>query len=124
MAKYICTIGFQTNEEVSPGIWDEVISEKKYVCDILQNIRRYEPGDKINDDLTVTNTFSIVADAYAFQNFFAMRYVIWMGTKWKINTVEVLRPRLRLTVGGVYNGPEPRNESEGPSKEAGSDSGH
>lgn len=122
MAKYICTIGFREDKETSPGIWDEVISERRYVCDILQNIRRYETGDKINDDLTVTNTFSIVADAYAFQNFFAMRYVTWMGTKWKINTVEVLRPRLKLTVGGVYNGPEPRSESEGPSEEVGGDS--
>lgn len=123
MAKYICTIGFRQDEETSPGIWDEVISERQYVCDILQNIRRYETGDKIHDDLTVTNTFSIVADAYAFQNFFAMRYVTWMGTKWKINTVEVLRPRLRLTVGGVYNGPEPRSEPEGPSEEVGEYSG-
>lgn len=122
MAKYICTIGFREDKECSSGIWEEVISERKYVCDILQNISRYETGDKIHDDLTINNQFSIVADAYAFQNFFAMRYITWMGSKWKINTITVQHPRLLLTVGGVYNGPEFRSESEGPSEEAGDDS--
>ena len=32
-----------------------------------------------------------------------MRYVEFMGAKWKISSVEVQYPRLILTVGGVYN---------------------
>jgi hypothetical protein len=34
-----------------------------------------------------------------------MRYVKFEGELWIINTVEVQRPRLLLTMGGVYNGP-------------------
>lgn len=113
MAKYICTIGFRRDQEVHSGVWKEVISERRYVCEVLQNIKRYETGDKVNDDLTINNRFSILADAYARQNFFAMRYLVWMGTKWKVNTVEVAHPRLLLTVGGVYNGPDFTEESEG-----------
>lgn len=122
MAKYICKIGFRRDQEVRPGIWKEVIFERKYVCDVLQNIKRYETGDKVSDDLTINNRFSIIADAYARQNFFAMRYLTWMGTKWKINTVEVLSPRLLLTVGGVYNGPDFREEPEGAPDEVRGDS--
>ena len=66
----------------------------------------YENGSGLNDDLVLNNQLSIVADAYANQHFFAIRYVRWMGALWKITNVEVQRPRLLLTVGGVYNGPE------------------
>lgn len=64
-------------------------------------------GQKVNDDLSVNNSISIVADAYAIENFFAMRYVQWMGILWIVSTVEVQSPRLLLTLGGVYNGPTP-----------------
>ena len=32
-----------------------------------------------------------------------MKYIEFMGTKWKITSVEKLYPRLILIVGGVYN---------------------
>ena len=50
---------------------------------------------------------SIVADPYANENFFAIRYVQWMGTLWKVTEVEVQSPRLLLRLGGKYNGPIP-----------------
>ena len=59
--------------------------------------------DKLNDDVNISNEISIVADPFAYQNFHAMRYVEFMGAKWKISSVEVQYPRLILTVGGVYN---------------------
>ena len=46
---------------------------------------------------------SIIADPFAYQNFHAMRYIEWMGAKWKITKVNVQSPRLILSVGGVYN---------------------
>lgn len=58
----------------------------------------------MNDDINVSNEISILADPYANQNFHAMRYVEFMGAKWKISGVEVQYPRLILSVGGVYNG--------------------
>ena len=42
-----------------------------------------------------------------------MRYVHWMGALWEVNSVEVLNPRLILTIGGVYNGPTPDPETNG-----------
>jgi len=71
---------------------------------LARNTRRYESADQVNDNLTIANEISIVADPYAYENFHAMRYVEFMGAKWKISNVEVQRPRLILTIGGVYNG--------------------
>lgn len=106
MAKYCGMIGYVSFEETAPGVHAEIYREKKYYGDVLSNNRRWENSDNLNDNLTINNRFSIVADAYAYDHFFAMRYIEWMGSYWEITHVEVQRPRLILTVGGVYNGPK------------------
>ena len=107
MAKFYGMIGFAIPTETRPGVWEDVIEERPYYGDIIRNTRRVENGESVNDDIVLSNTFSIVADAYAYLNFFAMRYIEFMNSKWKINTVEVNRPRLVIYTGGVYNGPTP-----------------
>lgn len=103
--KFYGPIGFTETVETSPGVWKEVLVPHNYYGDVVRNSRRYESSsDKLNDNLNITNQFSIVADAYAYQNFHKMRYVEWMGAKWKITSVDATnRPRLILEVGGVYN---------------------
>lgn len=106
MAKFSGLIGFVETEETADGVYTEVTTTRHYYGDILRNSRRYESSvDKLNDDLNINNQFSILADEYAYQNFHAMRYIEWMGTKWKITNITVGRPRLTLEVGGVYNEP-------------------
>jgi hypothetical protein len=108
MAKYYGAVGYAVTTEVAPGVYDtEVITERKYTGDVLQATRRGEQGEHLNDDLNVTNRLSIVADAYAYEHVFAMRYAEWMGVCWKVNSVEIQHPRLILNIGGVYNGPRP-----------------
>jgi hypothetical protein len=107
MAKFYGEIGYGVTEETTPGVYKDVITEYKYYGDVIRNTRRLENGDKVNNDLTVGNSISIVADAYANQNFFAIRYVKWAGTLWTVSEVEVQSPRLILRLGGVYNGPTP-----------------
>lgn len=117
--KYYGTIGFAYTKEVESGIWEEQISERKYYGDVIRNNRRYETTDQLNDNITINNTISIIADPYAYDHFFAIRYLSWMGSLWKITNVEVQRPRLILTIGGVYNGPD----KTGPSEDSGETSG-
>lgn len=85
-------------------MWEEVITERKYYGDVNRNSFKYQSSSDLNDNLTISNEISIVADEFANVHFHAMRYVVFMGVKWKINNVEVRRPRLILNVGGVYNG--------------------
>ena len=104
MAKYCGNIGYVKTEETSPGIWGEQATERRYIGDIIKNTRRWQNGDKINEDLVLNNTISIVADSYAYDNLYSMRYIEWMGTKWKVTGIEIHRPRLVLTIGGIYKG--------------------
>lgn len=100
-------VGFMQTYETAPGVYEEQITERSYYGDVLRNSRRYSgSSEKVNDDLDINNEISIIADAYAYQNFHALRYVEWMGAKWKVSSVTVERPRLILSVGGVYNEPQ------------------
>lgn len=104
MAKYYGAIGYAATVQTEPGIYEEQIIETEYVGDVLRNTRRLREGSKINDDITISNQISIIADPYASNNFHAMRYVTFMGAKWKVSEVDVQYPRLILTLGGLYNG--------------------
>lgn len=107
MAKFRGKIGFITTVEDpdNPGIWDEDVIERTYSGDLIKVIRRAQTtSDSVNDNITLSTEITIVADPYAQQNMFAMRYVVFGGAKWKIETVGVEYPRLRLSIGGVYNG--------------------
>lgn len=107
MTKFYGKIGYGISTEIRPGVYDDVISEYKYYGDVIRDTRKTSTGDKVNDDLTIGNSFKIVADAFAYEHFYAMRYIEWMGSLWKISEVEVQAPRLLIRVGGVYNGPTP-----------------
>lgn len=102
MAKYYGMIGFATQEETKPGIWEDVIEERPYKGDVLRNGRRYDRSESINDNFTITNQFSIVSDAFLYSHVPALRYLEYMGSKFKIVSTELDRPRVIISVGGVY----------------------
>lgn len=104
MAKFYGAIGYAEMVETAPGVIREQITERNYYGELIRNSRGLQSGDQLNDDITIANEISILADPYANQNFHSMRYIEFMGTKWKIRNVEVRFPRLILTTGGVYNG--------------------
>lgn len=107
MAKYCGNIGFAKSADDGHGVWEEVITEKKYYGDVLRNTRRWSGNDKIVEDITISNQFSILADSFAKSNIGAMKYITYLGERWKIENVDVQYPRLVISVGGIYNGPEP-----------------
>lgn len=111
MAKFYGEIGFGESVEVEPGVWEDVIIERPYFGDVVRDTLEVRQGDKVLNDLRTGNSFSIMADGYAEDNFFAMRYVKWSGARWSVRQVEVKRPRLLIRIGGVYSGPTPGTAS-------------
>ena len=104
MAKWYGKIGYADNVEVEPGVWEDSIVEHSYYGDLNRSTRSLQNSGEINDNINLSNEISIVADPYASENFYKMRYVEFAGTKWKITNVEVKYPRLILSIGGVWNG--------------------
>lgn len=106
MAKFFGPIGYAVATETRPGVWKDEIVEREYLGDIIRDTSRWTGSqDSTNDDLTINNQFSIVADPFALNHFHTMKYIRYAGANWKVTGVEPKYPRLILSVGGVYNGP-------------------
>lgn len=105
MARFYGAVGYTDDEEVALDVHVERPIERMYKGDLLRHNRNLEKGIGLNDDVTLTNQISILADAYANNHMHTIRYVKWRGTAWKVSGVESQPPRLILTLGGVYHGP-------------------
>lgn len=106
MAKFHGMVGFVDYVETAPDVSKEVASEREYSGDVLRINNRYVASQHLNDNLVINNQISIIADPYINQHFPSIRYVTWKGAKWKVTSVEDKFPRLILTLGDVYNGPQ------------------
>ena len=104
MARYCGKVGFAIETEVRPGVWKNKIVKRTYYGDSFRMSRRLQDSGNLNDNVTISNEISIVADPFANENFLSIRYVEFMGVKWKVTNIENQRPRLLMTLGGVYNG--------------------
>ena len=100
----------RTKEFSVPGeeVFDETtgaVSLEQGLIDVLKDSNKWSnSNDGVNDDLSIANRFSIIADPNSANNFHSMKYIEYMGAKWKITNVEVQYPRLVLTIGGEFNG--------------------
>lgn len=118
--KWYGEIGFGVPVETSPGVWEDEITTRKCYGDVLRSSRRLQPAaDKVNDDVNISNSLSVVADPYTRQNIYAARYAEFAGAKWKITDIEVSYPRITLTLGGLYNGETQRGAPEDPGDDSG-----
>lgn len=107
--RFYDSIGYSIQEEdpVDSGIVVEKIVEHKYFGDVLKNGKRNENSPNLIDDISLDNEFSIIADKFARDNFHAMKYIVFYGTKWRISSADASSPpRIKIRVNCVYNGPE------------------
>jgi hypothetical protein len=107
MARYYGNVGYGIPTDRGDGVWSDHMTERAYYGEVSNVTRSIQEADKVNNDIRLQHRISIVADAFAFENFAYIKYVSWMGSLWAVNTVEVERPRLLLTLGGAYNGERP-----------------
>lgn len=104
MAKIFTEVGFVVTEDDGTGVWEEKESLRGYYGDLIRNpFSKWQSTDQINDNKLLSNSVSIVADPFAFENFTSIRFVTIMGKKWKVDNIEIQYPRLVLTTGGLYN---------------------
>lgn len=103
--KYCGIVGYVETQETDLGVYEEIATERRYRGDVLKLSSRRDGADyTTNENITINNSISIVADPFAYEHFSAIRYVEFMNTVWEVTSVEVNRPRLILTIGGKYNG--------------------
>lgn len=124
--KFYGSIGFAVTEDDGDGVWKEKITDKKYAGDVIQYTRRKESGEHINDGLRINVQISILCyDPWFHDHMTQIRYVEYMGSKWVVESIDPTKyPSVLLTLGGLYHGDEPEEESEDSApEETGGDSG-
>jgi len=103
MAKFRGMVGYAKLVETKPGVMAEEFTERKASGNMRRNTRRLQATDQVHDNITTSNEISIVADAFANEHFYDIRYVVYKGVKLKVINVDVQHPRLILSLGGIYN---------------------
>lgn len=103
--RYKGAVGFMTEIENPPesGIYKPYIVERTYRGDVMSFTKKYENAQQVNDNVNLNVRISIIADPFARRNLANIRYLTFMGSKWKIRDVDVKYPRLILSLDGVYN---------------------
>lgn len=104
MAKYHGHVGYAIDVEKYPGVWVPEIIEHEYFGDTIKNRLNVQQSTTVNATISISNSISIVADPFAYENFYAIRYVTYLNKKWTVSSIEIARPRLILSIGGIYNG--------------------
>ena len=109
MARFRNLVGFFTDGKLVGGVWKEDVVERPYGGKILnETLSSTESSEKYHEDVRLQSRVSIVADSYAFENIPQIKYVIDEdGDAWQVTSVEIKRPRLILSLGGLYNGRRP-----------------
>jgi hypothetical protein len=105
--KYFGIVGYGLSGEAVEGVWTDAITERPYYGDVVKDTRRLVIGQDVNPDISTGNSIEIVADPYALEHFYAIKYAELSGALWQVTETELRRPRLILRLGGVYNGPRP-----------------
>lgn len=104
MTKFAGLVGYVTQEETVPGVWSPVEKPVMMKGDVISQASSVQNDDKVNSDITLNHRVSLIGDAYSFENYYNLKWIDLNGRKWEISSVELRRPRLIVSVGGLYNG--------------------
>lgn len=105
MARWFGKVGYSETVETSPGVWTPKDTVCEYCGDVNRNSTRWTgQSESTNDELTLNVQISIVADPFAIEHFSSIKWIEYMGAKWKIVNAEPQLPRILLTLGGKWNG--------------------
>lgn len=104
MARFWGLLGLNRGyTETAPGTFTNVIDEVEVNGEMRrQNLKWSNAG--MRDSISAKTTLSVVTPEDSVIDFAEAVYVIWLGKKWSIIGIDYIRPRVELTLGGLYNG--------------------
>lgn len=104
MAKFSGLVCYGVQVETYPGVWETEERTLLMKGDLIRQNADIRESDKVNDDISLGHRVSLVGDAYAFDNYYNIKWIEVHGRKWKVSGIEIQRPRLILDIGGLWNG--------------------
>lgn len=104
MAKYAGQVGFASQVETVPGVWVNDIKERFLKGDVIRANANIESGTNINNDVSLNHRVSLIGASISTAEYYNIKYITLDGFKWEAKSIEIQRPRLIVTLGGMWNG--------------------
>jgi hypothetical protein len=103
MAKFSGLVGYVSQVEKVPGVWTPINEARMTKGDFISQSSSVQNDDKVNSDVSLNHRVSLIGDKYAFDNYLDIKWIMVQGRKLEVTSVELHRPRIIVTVGGLYN---------------------
>lgn len=102
MPRFSGKLGFVTTRETEEGVWLENFVELPAKGTIRSLYIRNDNASSVNTNLRLTNEISILLDSKIQAYLETLRYVVYKGSKWEVQSIGVNYPRLTINLGGLY----------------------
>lgn len=103
--KFSGKAGFRIDDvEIEPGVYEPAVVVKSIKGTVISNYYQHQNSDKSTiDNVRITNQLSIVANQFLNKHIANLVYIEFQGVKWKVESFDILPPRVVVSLGGVYN---------------------
>lgn len=102
MSRFSGKLGFVMTRETEEGVWLEDVVEISVKGTIRSLWVRNDNNASVNTDLRLTNEISVLMDTKIKTHLETLKYVVWKGSKWEVQSIGVNYPRLTINLGGLY----------------------
>lgn len=102
MSRFSGKLGFVMTNETEEGVWLENIVELPVKGTIRSLYVRNDNSASANTNLRLTNEISILMDTKLKYYLETLKYVVWKGSKWEVQSINVNYPRVNIYLGGPY----------------------
>lgn len=102
MSRFSGKLGFVITRETEDGVWLEDVVELPAKGTIRSLYVRNDNSSSINTNLRLTNEISVLMDTKIKTYLETLKYVVWKGSKWEVQSISVNYPRLTINLGGPY----------------------
>lgn len=102
MSRFSGKLGFVRTRETEEGVWLEDSVEIPVKGTIRSLYVRNDNNSSVNTNLRLTNEVSVLLNSKIQTCLETLKYVIWKGSKWEVQSIGVNYPRLTINLGGLY----------------------
>ena len=102
MSRFSGKLGFVMTRETEEGVWLEDKIEIPVKGIIRSLYVRNDNNSSVNTNLRLTNEVSILLNSKISTSLETLKYVVWKGSKWEVQSIGVAYPRLTINLGGLY----------------------
>ena len=102
MSRFSGMLGFVMTHETEEGVWLENVVELAVKGTIRSLYVRNDNSSSANTNLRLTNEISVLMDSNLQTYLETLKYVVWKGSKWEVQSIGVNYPRLTINLGGLY----------------------